>query len=738
MTVISRVFFFYILLFSVLFSQSAVAINSVAKSAEATVVHHDILAQIIPEKNEINVIDVITFDKNKSVLTFLLHAGKIPVVRGKGFEIAELTGEAFKKQFPEFTGNITSQNISVSAYRVVFPKNEKKITLEYTLKINHAARHGGEVRDSSGIIFSQGVYLAGESLWYPRFKNELVRFRLSVRLPNGWKSVSQGERKYIEDEKSYHLDVWEENNAQDDIYLIAAKFTEYSQDAGGVNAMAFLRNADDALAKKYLDATAQYLAMYQELLGEYPYKKFALVENFWQTGFGMPSFTLLGQKIIRFPFILYSSYPHELLHNWWGNSVYVNYNEGNWAEGLTAYLADHLMKEQRGRGASHRRSVLQKYTNFTQAGGDFPLKNFVSRYNDVTEAVGYGKTLMMFHMLRLKLGDEVFVQGLRGFYVQHRFSVASYSDIASVFSKVSGKDLTSFFSEWVQRTGAPDIMLENASVNKNADGKYRLTADLKQRQKGAAYPLAIPIAVTLSGQKNAFQKTLVMSRKTMRINLLFDQAPLLIDVDPEFDVFRRLDFNETPPSLSQAFGAAASVIIISSNESPKMKQAYENLAKSWQASRRGNFTINFDSEFDQIPSDKAVWLLGENNKFKADLIASLKEYPFSAADDRVFVNETALAFNENSIILVSRNPLNVKNAFVYISANNVAAVVGLGRKLPHYGKYSYLGFKGDAPTNIAKGQWPTIHSPLSAELSAKSPKSAVKKKASLVKRVPLI
>ncbi len=124
--------------------------------------------------------------------------------------------------------------------------------------------------------------------------------------------------------------------------------------------MAFLRKPDQALADRYLDATAQYLEMYRGLLGPYPYSKFALVENFWETGYGMPSFTLLGEQIIRFPFILHSSYPHELLHNWWGNGVFVDLAGGNWCEGLTAYLADHLIAEQRGQGADHRRAILQK------------------------------------------------------------------------------------------------------------------------------------------------------------------------------------------------------------------------------------------------------------------------------------------------------------------------------------------------------------------------------------------
>jgi hypothetical protein len=53
----------------------------------------------------------------------------------------------------------------------------------------------------------------------------------------------------------------------------------------------FLYEADSELAQRYLKATADYLDLYNELLGPYPFGKFALVENFWQTGFGMPSFT---------------------------------------------------------------------------------------------------------------------------------------------------------------------------------------------------------------------------------------------------------------------------------------------------------------------------------------------------------------------------------------------------------------------------------------------------------------
>ncbi len=83
-------------------------------------------------------------------------------------------------------------------------------------------------------------------------------------------------------------------NPTEEVYLIAAAWTEYEQKGGEVLVQAFLRTPDSALASKYIDATSGYLDMYVELVGPYPYTKFALVENFWETGYGMPSFTLVG------------------------------------------------------------------------------------------------------------------------------------------------------------------------------------------------------------------------------------------------------------------------------------------------------------------------------------------------------------------------------------------------------------------------------------------------------------
>ena len=290
----------------------------------------------------------------------------------------------------------TSSDYTQNKYSLVFDNykgGDATFTLKYNGTINYPIEQLGEeyargFSQTPGIIDEKGVYLAGSTFWVPWFSNEWISFELTVTVPRDWNVVSQGNRTLNETKNESHVIRWDSPEPMEEIYLIAAQFTEYSKSAGSIDVMAFLRTPDEALANKYLEATAQYLEMYRKLVGPYPFTKFALVENFWETGYGMPSFTLLGEQIIRFPFILNSSYPHELLHNYWGNSVYVDFKTGNWCEGLTAYMADHLIAEQRGQGEEYRRSTLQKYTDYVKSSNDFPLSEFGSRYNASSEAIG--------------------------------------------------------------------------------------------------------------------------------------------------------------------------------------------------------------------------------------------------------------------------------------------------------------------------------------------------------------
>jgi aminopeptidase N len=593
----------------------------------------------------------------------------------------------------------------------VLTPGSKAKDIHRTQTIDHPIAKEGEdyargFAETEGTIQADGVFLSGTSKWYPPpAAGTLVTFSLDVTVPAGWDAMSQGRRTVHDRSTSATHAVFVSDEPQEEIWLVAGPWIEAMRSTDGIEALALLRDRDDALAAKYLDATGPYLQMYGKLLGPYPYGKFALVENFWETGYGMPSFTLLGGKVLRLPFILTSSYPHEILHNWWGNGVFVASGSGNWSEGLTAYLADHLFADQKGGGAAYRQETLQKYADFAAGGKDFPLSQFKERHSPATEAVGYGKALMLFHMLRRELGDEAFVKGLRGLFAERKFQRASFDDVRRALEAASGRDLSASFTPWVERVGAPGLRVSGVKATAGDAGSWRLTGTIEQTQSAPAYALAVPVAVTTEGRDAATQAVVRATGKTTPFELLVPARPLRLDVDPEFDLFRMLDVEEAPPALSGAFGAERCTMVLPESAGPELLAAYRALAAEWNTGRSSPMTIVGDDALKALPKDGSIWIVGFDNRFVADAADALAPYGARPAPDAAHAR-----------VLVARRRTGQAPVIAFLAADHAAQVAGLARKLPHYHKYSYLAFDGDEPVNVDKGRWPVTRSPMTAML----------------------
>ena len=666
--------------------------------ARAAPVHHALEVVLDPDAGRLEVTDRVTLPEPPEGrrVRIILHRGLSPKVVSPGATITP----AGKGPGP------------TRGYRVWLREGRRTFVLRYGGPVRHppegAGGYAGGFPTTPGTIEPEGVYLSAESGWYPVIEDRPVTFDLRVLVPEGWGAVSQGGGGL--DGRAWR---WSCPDPQDEIYLVAGPFTVYRRPADAVEAQVYLRAPDRSLAERYLGATVGYLEMYGRLIGPYPYPKFALVENFWDTGWGMPSFTLLGPRIIRFPFILVSSYPHEILHNWWGNSVYVAYGEGNWCEGLTAYLADHLIQEARGNGAEYRQGVLQKYADYAARSRDFPLTRFRARHSAATEAVGYGKALMLYHMLRLRVGDEAFVAGLRSLYRTHRFRKASWQDVRVAFEGAAGRPLEDAFLPWLERQGAPWLRLQHVRARRRG-ARWKLELTLQQDQPAMPYPLEVPVAVTLRGEPGARRVVVPMTGRRVSWHGWFPSQPLRVDVDPEFDLFRRLEPLETPPALSGVFGAETVAVVLPSGAPGPLLAAYRALARAWAEAQPGTWRVQTDRE--PVPPACAVWILGWENRL-------LPWFRKAVAPYGVVFSAEGAAWDGNGIyretrwgVLAARRPDRPEAVVAWIGASSPEPLPGLARKLPHYHKYSYLVFEGDEPVVTAKGRWPVTDSPMTAQL----------------------
>jgi len=669
-------------------------------------IHHDLKVTIDPQKSRAQIHDLIAISPGSiasSTINFLIRGSyslEMIVVHQKGGWTID-------------TESLKEDGVRLTRLQIKKPSDQSwpdliELEVQYSgsylpRKKRSSKGKGKTAKKSPG---QDGILLAAGSYFYPVFEEKserrLITFKMSIDTPEAWKVISQGKRVSEKVSEARRTVVWQAENPMQEIFLIGDRFVEYQAAYKETKLYAFLREGNTDLAGKYLEAASRYIKMYEDVLGPYPFSKFAMVENAKQTGYGMPSFTLLGSRIIRFPFIINTSYPHEILHNWFGNSIYPDPLSGNWSEGLTTYLSDHLFPEQEGKGGRYRFQSLMKYRNYVSNINDIPLNKFISRDSMASQAIGYSKMLMFFHMLRKEVGDKFFLEGLRKFYKSYKFKYADFEKLRSIFETVSKKKLAPFFRQWTLRTGGPELALTLAKIKKIGK-KFVLEIELNQNQKSDEFILNIPVAIWLRGSDTPVLKNVVMKSKNQAYSWKFPKEPVSVSVDPYYDVFRRLNKEEVPASLSQTYGDQESYVVLPNLElSDRLLSRYKTAALSLTLSQR--IMKDLDHSYS---TKKTTFLFGQGNRAIKELRPILRKNKIIFDSRKVTIEGKQYSWKDHSFVFTVAHPYDNEKSVTWIVANQPVSLPGLMNKLPHYGKYAYLVFKGPSPDNLVKGVWST-------------------------------
>lgn len=401
----------------------------------------------------------------------------------------------------------------------------------------------------SASITEAGAFLLPGSGWYPDLIEARDRFpRIRVQAPWGMLAVTLGRSLGHWEEGGFSISSWSAGPAQRGLALAAGRWLVREKPVGETVAAVYFTADHLDLAPTYLEAVAAYLKLYAELFGPYPFEKFAVVENFFPTGYGFPSFTLLGGSILRLPFVLERSLAHEIAHCWWGNGVLVDYEQGNWSEGLTTYVSDYLLQARRSEEAAReaRLQSLRNYATLVPPEKDFPLARFTHRSDPVSRAVGYDKAMMVFHMLRRRLGEEAFWGALRDLYASRRFEITGWDHLRRAFEIRSGEDLSEFFDQWVHRRGAPEIELQGVSRTRTGEGGWEVTGRLVQ----GSPPFAAPFEIALETAQGTSLERLELRGREAAFAVRLAAEPLQVTVDPDAHTLRRLSPVEIPPTVN--------------------------------------------------------------------------------------------------------------------------------------------------------------------------------------------
>jgi aminopeptidase N len=582
---------------------------------------------------------------------------------------------------------------SVRGWQVQLPPPAKDVRIDYrgTLPaLDTTLTDRAVLQRLPPMASMQGSFLPDSGVWYPR-PAALFSYRVTVSVPAGQKAIVPGrlQSETATDASGRYRATFELAHPAEGIDLMAGPWTVREKLVAGANeATVRVRtyfpddlDATPGLAEGYLDDTARYLRRYAEAIGRYAFSEFSIVASALPTGFGMPTLTYLGADVLRLPFIRATSLGHEVLHNWWGNGVYVDYASGNWSEGLTTFMADYAYREADSAEAARemRQGWLRDFAA-VPAGAHQALASFHSRTHGAAAAVGYGKAAMVFVMLRDLIGRDAFGRGIRALWGRYRFRAASWNDLRAEFEQASGRSLASFFAQWLERAEGPDVAIASARAT-SAKGRTRLTLTIEQGTP--TYALHVPIEMAHGTGSEI--RWVDVDAPHANVTLDVDAAPRTVRLDPELRVWRALPARDLPPILRRWTVARAPRLVQASSRAD-VREAAESLARRLcEAPAR---TVAVESI---AASDEPVLLIGVHD----DVDRVLAQAGLASRPAQVATRGTAQVW---TLARADGAPLAV------ISAADAASLRALERPLPHYGGQSWLVFEGARV--VERGTWP--------------------------------
>ena len=517
------------------------------------------------------------------------------------------------------------------------------------------------------MISDQGIVLT--SMWHP-IPDRNMLFKLTAMVPKGFMAIAESDT--LPSASSNTQQSFSFSQPVQSIHFVAApyiiKTLKIRED---LLISTWFFKEDASLSNEYLEAATLYIKRYEQELGAFPYSHYAIVANRLPSGFGMPTFTLLGQQVLRLPFIKDTSLGHEILHSWFGNSINVRPDSGNWCEGLTSYLADYAYAEDKGQGAAHRKESIINYLSHVSPQNAIPLGAFQSASHNqamakAIRAVGYNRGAMLFHELRGVVGQEPFSNGLRQLYQKHRGQEISWEEIKTSFEQASNQNLQEFFQERLTRPDIPDLSISNIQTD-NRKAQSILTFTVEQHSK-KPFILDLPIVVKTPQGEQRFLRTLSQPQTT--IELPVDGPPTELIIDPDHDLLRVLTPKEMPPVWSRFLGAPGKTIVLESESAAKI------FAPLLQTLVDDSWKIMLGDQVRNQDLGSGTFLfLGINGPASRSLFAS-PDHP-----------------QQGFTLDVRTNPLNPSQVTVLMSSSSAAETAAALPKLPHYGKYSWLHFQ---------------------------------------------
>ncbi len=268
------------------------------------------------------------------------------------------------------------------------------------------------------------------------------------------------------------------------------------------------------------------------LFGNYPFLK----EKYGHVQFGFGG----GQEHQTSTFIVTpdeSLMAHELGHQWFGDKITCGSWRDIWLnEGFATHLASMYIENKYAFTIiPSRKTEIDHITALP--GGSVWVDDTTTSSRIFNGRLSYRKGSHLLYMLRWKLGDSVFIKGIRQYLNDSTisFGFATTNDLKRNLEKVSGVDLTKFFDEWFYGQGYPSYHVQWSQLN---DGYVKIRMNQTTSHPSVNF-FELPVPLLF---KNATQQKTVIVDNKSNGEIFFKEIGFVADsvtIDPNYWLITR-------------------------------------------------------------------------------------------------------------------------------------------------------------------------------------------------------
>ena len=170
-----------------------------------------------------------------------------------------------------------------------------------------------------------------------------------------------------------------------------------------------------------------------------------------------------------------------IAHQWWGSEVSPKTLNDAWiTNGMARYGELMYVEDENGKSAMH--TALQDVAAGALAYDTIPLSSDgrLNPFSPEFQSATLEKGAMVFNMLRWEIGDKAFLDTLKGALSQYTDQGMRTTDFIKVAEAQSQQQLTPFFSQWIDGTGAPQFTDKYAVYRLGNNKGFRTIGEIQQ------------------------------------------------------------------------------------------------------------------------------------------------------------------------------------------------------------------------------------------------------------------